>query len=80
MFRFILKCVYCNNAIFCYNALKCVSINNQERKVRPRIINNNSNEPSFYLYSVKTNKQSGSWNNINDPYPKLCVPDINKSI
>ena len=56
-----------------------VSLNNQEFKVRPEI-NINSNEPSFYLYSVKTSKCSGSGNNINDPYPKLRVPDVIKNM
>ena len=56
-----------------------VSMNNQEFKVRPEI-NINSNEPSFYLYSVKTSKCSGSGNNINDPYPKLRVPDVIKNM
>ena len=54
--------------------LKCVSINNQECKVRPEIIHINSNKPLFYPYSIKVNKCSGSCNNINDPYSKLCVP------
>ena len=31
------------------NPLECVSMNNQEYKVRSEIININSNEPSFYL-------------------------------
>ena len=48
------------------NALKYVSMNNQECKIRPEIININSNEPSFYPYSILTNKCSGSCNNIND--------------
>ena len=48
--------------------LKCVSINNQECKIRPEIININSNEPLFYPYSIKVNKCSGSCNSINDPY------------
>ena len=56
-----------------------VSMNSQEFKVRPEI-NINSNEPSFYLYSVKTSKCSGSGNNINDPYPKLRVPDVIKNM
>ena len=30
----------------------------------------------FYPYSIKANKCSGTCNNINDPYAKLCVPDI----
>ena len=28
--------------------LKCVSMNNQDRKTRPQLINVNSNEPLFY--------------------------------
>ena len=37
------------------NPLTCVSMSNQECKVRPENINVNSNEPSFYPYSVKIN-------------------------
>ena len=55
-------------------------MNNQEFKIRPEIININSNETLFYPYIVKINKCSGSCNNINDPYAKLCVPDIIKNI
>ena len=58
------------------NALKCVSINNQECKVRPEIANVNNNEPIFYPFSIGTGKCSGSCNNINYPYAKLCVPDV----
>ena len=53
-------------------------MNNQECKVRPEVININSNEPSFYHYSVRISKCSGSCNNINDPYAKLYVPDVVK--
>ena len=35
--------------------LKYVSMNNQEYKVRPTIINVNSNESSFYPYSIANN-------------------------
>ena len=59
--------------------LKCVSVNNQEYKIRPEIININSSEPLFYPYSIKVNKCSGSCNNINDPYSKLCVPELLKT-
>ena len=52
------------------NSLKCVSMNNQECKARPEIINVNNDEPTFYLYSFKANKCSGSCNNINDPLLK----------
>ena len=62
------------------NSLKCVSMNNQECKVRPEIININSNEPSFYPYSVKISKCSGSCNNANDSYAKMCVPDVVKNV
>ena len=53
---------------------------NQECKVRPEIINVNSNESVFYPFSIKSNKCSGSCNNINDPYAKICVPDIIKDL
>ena len=62
------------------NPLKCVSRNNRESRIRPKIININSNEPSFCPFSVKINKYSGSCNNINDPYSKMCVPDLAKNI
>ena len=60
--------------------LSCISMNNQECKVRPEIINVNSNEPVFYPFSIKTSKCSGSCNNINDPYAKICVPDAAKDL
>ena len=53
-------------------------MNNQAWKVRPEIINVNSNEPVFYPFSIKTSKCSGRCNNINDPYAKMCVPDVVK--
>ena len=27
-----------------------------------------------YSYSIKVNKNSGTCNNNNDPYEKLCIP------
>ena len=60
--------------------LKCVPVNNKECKIRPEIINIKSNEPTFYPYSIKVNKCSGSCNNINDLYAKLCAPDVVKNI
>ena len=61
-------------------SFNCISMKNQECKVRPEIINVNSNEPVFYPFSIKTSKCSGSCNNINDPYAKICVPDIIKNL
>ena len=48
-------------------ALKCVSMNNQKCKVRPKIVDINSNSPMFYSFSIKVNKCSGNCDNINDP-------------
>ena len=62
------------------NSLKFISMSNQERKIRPEVINVNSDEPSFYPYSVKINKCSGSCSNINNPYAKICIPDVVKNI
>ena len=61
MFGFVKECFFMVVTFFGCNVLnvhplKCVSVNNQEGKTRPEIINVNSNEPSFYLYSVKINK------------------------
>ena len=55
-------------------------MNNQECKIRSEIIDINSNELLFYPYSINTNKCSGSCNCVNDPYPKLCIPDVVKNI
>ena len=62
------------------NFIKFVSINNQKRTIRPQIINIKNNEYSFYPSSIEINKCSSSCNKINDPYAKLCVPDIAKNI
>ena len=53
---------------------------NQECKVSPEIININSNNPMFYPFSIKVNKGNGSCNNINNPYARICVPDIVKNL
>ena len=55
-------------------------MNNQPCKSRPEIVNVNSNEPVFYPFSIKTSKCSGSCNNINDLYAKICVPDVIKDL
>ena len=34
----------------------------------------------FFPFSVKINNCSGSFNNINNPYAKLCVPDVVKDL
>ena len=60
--------------------VSCISMNNQEYKVRPEIINLNSNGPVFYPFSIKVSKCSGSCYNINDPYPTICVADVVKNL
>ena len=69
-----------NYGVLNVNSLECVSMNNQECRTRTKIININNNEPVFYPFNIKVNKCSGSCNNINDPYAKLCVPDVVKNI
>ena len=55
-------------------------MNNQECKIRTKIIDINNNESSFYSYSIEVNYCSGSCKDINDRYAKLCVPDVVKNI
>ena len=61
------------------NLLGCVSMSNQEYKVRPEIVEINSNELAFSPYSVRKSKFSVSWNNINNPFAKLCASDVVKN-
>ena len=62
------------------NSLELYFIKNQECKVRPKIVDINSNNPIFYPFSIKINKCSGNCNNINNPYAKICVPDTLKDL
>ena len=76
---FISAIMYLDN-LSIVNSLECISISNQECKVKQKIVNVNSNKPTFYPYSIRTSKCSGSCNDINDPYAKLCVPDVIKNV
>ena len=82
MFGFIKKIFYIGSlflsSLVSTTPLSSISIINQACKVRPESINVNSNEPVFRPFSIKTSKCSGSCNSINDPYVKICVPDIVK--
>ena len=60
--------------------LSCISMNNQECKVRPRIVNVNSEDSVYFPCSIKTSKCSGDCNNINNSYAKLCVTEIVKNL
>ena len=50
------------------NSLNCISMKNQECKIRPQVVNVEINNPIIYPFSIKINKFSGNCNNINDPY------------
>ena len=82
MFGFVKKVFFVGLTILSsfpsVNSLSCILMNNQECKVRPQIVNFNSDEPVFFPFSIKTSKCSSSCNNINHPYAKICVPDVKK--
>ena len=73
---FFTAMMFFNCNVLDVNPLKCVSMNNQEYKIRTKIIDINNNEALFYRYSIKVNKCSDSCNNINDTFAKLCVADV----
>ena len=81
---FIKKILYigslCLSSLAGATSLSCISMKNQERKIRPKVIDINSNNPILYPFSIKINKCSGSCNNINNPYAKICVPDVIKDL
>ena len=80
MLGFIKRCFFTGLAFLStltsVNMLSCFSINNQGCKVRLQIVNVNGDDPVFFPFSIKTSKCSGSCNNINNPYAKLCVSDV----
>ena len=84
IFRFVKKVFFIGLTILSSltnaNSLSCISMNNQECKTRPQVVNVNGDEPVFFPFSIKTSKCSGSFNNINYPYAKLCVPDVVKNL
>ena len=84
IFRFIKKMVHITSLFFSslvsITPLSCISMNNQACKVRPEIINLNSNEAVFYPFSIKASKNGGNCNNINDQYAKICAPDAVKDL
>ena len=62
------------------NLLSCISMNNQECKVRPQVVNVKGDDPVLFPFSIKTSKWSGSCNDINNPLAKLSVPDVVKNL
>ena len=84
MFGFIKKSFFAGLTILWtlmyVNLLSYILMTIKECKVRPEIFNVNSDEPLFNPFSIKTSKCSVSCNNINDPNPKMCVPDVLKNL
>ena len=83
MLEFIKKCFFYRISIFIdFHGRKFVELyfKNQKCKVRPQILNVNGDDPMFFPFSIKTSKCSGSCNNINNPYAKLCVPNAVKNL
>ena len=62
------------------NSLSYISMNNQECKTRQQVFNVNGDEPVFLPFNIKTSKCSGSCNNINHPYVKVCVPNVVRNL
>ena len=82
MFGFIKKVFFIAIIFFIYNvlnanSLECVSMNNQECKVRKVTVDN---KYMAYRYKIKVNRCVGSCNDINSPHSKVCIPDITKNV
>ena len=84
IFRFVKKLFFIGLTILSdctkVSSLSCISMNNQECKTRPQVINVNGDEPVFFPFSIETSKCSGSCNNINYLCAKICIPDVAKNI
>ena len=89
IFRFVKKVFFLgltissnftNITLLSATPLNCILMKNQECKTRPQIIIINSNNPIFYPFSIKINSCSSNCNNINNPYAKICVPDVIKDL
>ena len=84
IFRFVKKVFFTGLTILSNftnaNSLSCISMKNQEGKTRPQVIDVNGDETVFFPFSIETSKCSGSCNNINYPYAKICVPDIIRNL
>ena len=62
------------------NSLSCILMTNQECKARPQVVDVNEDEPVVFPFSIEKSECSGSYNNINYPYVKMCVSDVVKNL
>ena len=75
MFRLIKK-VLILVLVSTANSLKCISLKNQECKIRVVV----KSEHMTFPYDIKVNKRSDNCNNITNSYAKVCIPDIIKNV
>ena len=84
MFEFVKKVSFAGltilSSVTSINLLSCISMNNQKCKVRPQIVNLNGDEHVCFSFGIKTSKCSLNCKNINNPYAKLYVPDVVKTL
>ena len=55
--------------------MKYIYLNKQSYQARPTFVNINSDEATFYSFTVSVNKCGGNYNIIDDPYGQVCVPN-----
>ena len=62
IFRFVKKVFFVGLKILSgftnENSLSCTSMNNQECKTRPQVVNANGDEAAFFPFSIKTSNCS----------------------
>ena len=86
MLGFIKKCIFTGLAFLStltsIDTLNCLSMINQECRIRPQIVNVNGDDPLFFPFSIKTSKCSGSCNSSNNLHANnnLHVPDVVKNL
>ena len=59
--------------------IKCLTLNNRPCQARPTLVNINSNETHFYLFTVSGNKCGGSCNTIDGLYAQVCAQNKTKN-
>ena len=77
MFRVIKKILAIKSLVSNVNSLECISMKNQDCKVREIIINN---DYMLYPFSIKVNKCNRNCNNISNLYSRVSVPNVVKNI
>ena len=84
MFRFIKETFLTElaflSSLLSTTLLSCISMNNQACKVRPEIININSNEPVFYFLVLKQVNVVIAVIILMIHMQKICVPDDVKNL